>query len=76
MELPVDVSFPIYMDPEGGSAEIVERVRTEEESVLLSTSGWERIDIPGSSLSLVIMGQLRGATAGCWDKPADSRFPP
>lgn len=51
-------NLTILFEEEGGVGDVVDQFRTNERSVLLSTSGWQGIDISGRSLSLVVITKL------------------
>ncbi|MEO5364846.1 MAG: ATP-dependent DNA helicase [Magnetococcus sp. WYHC-3] len=61
-----DLPYPLLCQGEGSKRELLARFTTEAASVLLATSSfWEGVDVPGESLSLVIIDRLP------FDSPGD-----
>ncbi len=53
------LDFPLFLQGSGPRHDLLTRFGAEEESVLFGTSSfWEGVDIPGASLSLVIIDKL------------------
>ncbi|WP_167959160.1 ATP-dependent DNA helicase [Anaerosporobacter faecicola] len=50
--------FEILWEDQGERGYLIDRFRKEESSVLIGTSFWEGIDIPGESLTMVVIWQL------------------
>lgn len=57
--LPGLVPFPLLVQDEGPRGLLMERFVAEEEACLLATLGfWQGVDVPGPSLSLVVIDRL------------------
>lgn len=56
--LPDSAGFTVYYEGSGEISRLIERFQTEEESVLCAVTLWEGLDIPGPSLSQVIVWEL------------------
>lgn len=54
----IELSFQLFWEDSGDRGWLVERFRQDETSVLIGTSFWEGIDIPGPGLTLVIIYSL------------------
>jgi len=65
-ELSERLSVPVLVQGEAPKSVLLDRFRTDVESVLCATSSfWEGVDVPGESLSLVIIDKLP------FDSPSD-----
>jgi len=53
-----DIPFPIIFEGDGEISRLVEQFQNNEETVLCSYHLWEGLDIPGPSLSNVIINEL------------------
>ncbi|MCA0758026.1 ATP-dependent DNA helicase [Paenibacillus sp. N4] len=56
--VPESAGLTFYYEGSGEISHLIERFQTEEESVLCAVTLWEGLDIPGPSLSQVIVWEL------------------
>lgn len=50
--------FPVLWEGDGDRSWLLQRFRQEQSSVLIGTSFWEGVDVPGEALSLVVIFSL------------------
>ena len=54
-----DIEYPVFMQGQGSRESLLERFRTERDSVLFATgSFWEGVDVQGEALSLLVIDKL------------------